>query len=283
MALFKGIRPVRTPYEEPPAEPQARHRAERRPQPRARHHRARTATGNVIQESEVRNRKSDTLPGDFRFPGSDFRLPAIFGIVNITEDSFSDGGLYLSPLAALSHARKLSDEGADVLDLGAASSNPDAKHVPPEIEIARLAPIVSALKKDGRKISIDSFVPETQVWALAQGVDYLNDIQGFPEAKLYPALAKARCKLVVMHSVQGRGRATRMETDAAGIMDRIAAFFETRIKALILAGVARERLILDPGMGFFLGANPDVSLTVLRWLPELKAAFGLPHPDLGLA
>jgi dihydropteroate synthase type 2 len=202
--------------------------------------------------------------------------PLIFGIVNITEDSFSDGGLYLSPQAALTHARKLAEDGVDVLDLGAASSNPDAKHVPADVEIARLAPIVAALKKEARKISIDSFAPETQSWALAQGVDYLNDIQGFPEAKLYPALAKARCKLVVMHSVQGCGRATRVETDPATIMGRIHDFFETRIAALTSVGVPRERLILDPGMGFFLGANPDVSLRVLKRLPELKAAFGLP-------
>lgn len=202
--------------------------------------------------------------------------PTIFGIVNITEDSFSDGGLFLSPLAALTHTRKLTDDGADVLDLGAASSNPDAKHVPSDVEIARLAPIVAALKQETRKISIDSFAPETQVWALAQGVDYLNDIQGFPEPKLYPALAKARARLIVMHSVQGRGRATRVETDPATIMDRIRDFFENRIKALTAAGIARERLILDPGMGFFLGANSDVSLAVLKRLPELKAAFGLP-------
>lgn len=202
--------------------------------------------------------------------------PQIFGIVNLTEDSFSDGGLYLSPQAALAHARKLLDGGAHVLDLGAASSNPDAKQVPADVEIARLAPIVSALKKEGRKISIDSFAPETQSWALAQNVDYLNDTQGFPEAKLYPALARARAKLVVMHAVQARGRATRVETNPATIMERIHDFFAARINALTSAGIARERLILDPGMGFFLGANPEASLTVLKHLPELKKAFGLP-------
>jgi dihydropteroate synthase type 2 len=202
--------------------------------------------------------------------------PKIFGIVNITEDSFSDGGLYLSPLAAITHARALAEGGADVLDLGAASSNPDAKPVPPQIEIARLAPVVAALKKEGRKISIDSFAPETQAWALTQGVDYLNDIQGFPEVNFYPVLAKARAKLVVMHSVQGRGRATRAEIDPAIVAVRIRDFFEKRICALTSAGIARERLILDPGMGFFLGANPEASLTSLKRLPELKAAFGLP-------
>jgi dihydropteroate synthase type 2 len=202
--------------------------------------------------------------------------PVIFGIVNITEDSFSDGGLYLSPETALAHARKLAADGADVVDLGAASSNPDAKHVPHDVEIARLAPVVAALKKEGQKISIDTFAPQTQVWAIGQGVDYLNDIQGFPDGKIYPALAKAKCKLVVMHSVQGRGPATRAPGDASTVMERIFDFFRGRIDALTKAGVARERLILDPGMGLFLGAGVEVSLTVLRRLPELKRAFQLP-------
>lgn len=163
-----------------------------------------------------------------------------------------------------------------MLDLGAASSNPDAKHVPYEVEIARLAPVVTALKRDGLKLSIDTFAPKTQMWAIGQGVDYLNDIQGFPDADMYPALARAKCKLVAMHSVQGRGPATREKGNAGTIMDRILDFFHTRLAALTKAGIARERIIIDPGMGLFLGAGVDVSLTVLRRLPELKAAFGLP-------
>ena len=230
----------------------------------------------MIQKSEIGIQKSEEFLADFRFQNSDFRFPTLVGIVNLTEDSFSDGGRYLSPDAALAQARKLAGEGAEVLDLGAASSNPDAKHVPPDVEIARLAPVVAALKKEGRKISIDSFAPETQSWALAQDVDYLNDIQGFPEEKIYPALAKAKCRLVVMHSVQGRGPATRMEIDSASIMGRIHDFFAARIEALTKAGIARERLILDPGMGLFLGTKAEASFTVLRRLPELKKAFGLP-------
>jgi dihydropteroate synthase len=199
----------------------------------------------------------------------------IFAILNITEDSFSDGGRYLEPDAALAHARKLALD-AEVLDLGAASSHPDAKAVAPNVEIARLAPVVVALKKENRSISIDSFAPEVQRWALAQDVDYLNDIQGFPYTELYPELATARAKLVVMHSVEGRGRATRADVPPQEIVARCMTFFDERIAALTGAGIARERLILDPGMGFFLGSNPDASITMLRALPQLKAAFGLP-------
>jgi dihydropteroate synthase type 2 len=165
--------------------------------------------------------------------------------------------------------------GADVLDVGAASSNPESAPVPSEVEISRLAPIVREAKRRNWTVSLDTFSPTVQEWALAQGVAYLNDVSGFPEPRLYPALARSSAKLIVMHSVQG-GPATRVDTDPGTIVDRIIAFFAARLDALEAAGVARSRLILDPGMGFFLGANPEVSLTVLRRLPDLKARFGLP-------
>jgi dihydropteroate synthase type 2 len=201
--------------------------------------------------------------------------PSIFGILNITEDSFSDGGRFLAPEAALAQAEKLIQDGADVLDAGAASSNPDSAPVPADVEIARLKPIVAEAKRRNWTLSVDTFSPVVQEWAISENVAWLNDIRGFPEAALYPLLAKSRAKLVVMHSVQG-GRATRVGTDPATIVERIGEFFEARVAALTGAGVARERLTLDPGMGFFLGADPEVSLTVLRRLPELKQRFGLP-------
>ncbi len=202
--------------------------------------------------------------------------PQLFGILNITEDSFSDGGKFLAPGAALNHAEMLMGDGADVLDLGGASSNPDSAPVPPKTEIARLAPIVALGKNRGWPISVDSFAPETQSWAIGEGVQYLNDIQGFPYPEMYPDLARFRAKLIVMHSVQELGRAQRIETDPETIMDRIFKFFEQRVNALTKAGIARQRLILDPGMGFFLGASPEVSLTVLKGLSQLKSVFGLP-------
>ena len=94
-------------------------------------------------------------------------------------------------------------------------------------------------------------------------MDYLNDIQGFPDLRLYPALADAKAKLIVMHSVQQRGRATRVEVTPGDIFDRVKHFFEDRVAALVRAGVARDRLVLDPGMGFFLGSRPEASFTIL--------------------
>jgi dihydropteroate synthase type 2 len=200
----------------------------------------------------------------------------IFGILNVTEDSFSDGGKYLTADAAIAHAEQLMADGADGVDIGAASSNPGAKPVAPQEEIARLAAILPVLAARGIPVSVDSFAPEVQRWALAQGVAYLNDIHGFPDAALYPMLAASDAKLIVMHMVQAHGVAVRTDVPPTEIFDRVTGFFATRLKALADAGVARDRIILDPGMGQFVGADPENSLILLRRLPDLKARHGLP-------
>ena len=202
--------------------------------------------------------------------------PCLFGIVNITEDSFSDGGRYLNPSDAIGHARALVAAGAQVIDLGAAASNVDAQPVSAAEEIRRLDPVIAALAADGTPISVDSFSPEVQRFAIESGAAVLNDIQGFPDPSFYPELAAASCRLVVMHAVQGRGRAERVELSADQVWDRIHNFFGERLAALECGGVARERLILDPGMGFFLSKRPEASLRVLTGLDRLKCEFGVP-------
>jgi dihydropteroate synthase type 2 len=200
----------------------------------------------------------------------------ILGILNITSDSFSDGGKYLEPGAAIFHARAMVESGADIIDIGAASSHPDAQAVAHDVEIARLAAVIPALKEKGQSLSIDTFAPDVQRWALQQPIDYLNDIHGFPDPALYPALAQSDVKLILMHMVQEKGVAVRTEVPSTEIFDRVLRFFDTRIKALTDAGIARERLILDPGMGQFVGTDAENSLILLRRLPELKARYGLP-------
>ena len=202
--------------------------------------------------------------------------PVLLGIVNVTEDSFSDGGAYLDPDAALAHARLLAAQGAAIVDLGAAASNPRAKPVTPETEIARLRPIVDALKHDGTEISVDSFAVETQRWALSQGVGFLNDIHGFPRPEIYPDLARSSAKLIVMHALNETGPARREDETPPNLFERIIGFFESRIAALTKAGIDRSRLILDPGMGLFLGNSREASFMMLRRIADLKAAFGMP-------
>lgn len=196
--------------------------------------------------------------------------------MNLTEDSFSAGGRHLDPEHAVAHARTLVRDGADAIDLGAAASNPDAAPVSADEEIRRLGPVVDALERDGVPVSIDSFQPAVQAWALSRRVAFLNDTRGFPEESLYPRLAAGRSRLVVMHAVQQKGRADRADGDATIIFDRVLAFFRRRLADLEAGGVPRARCILDPGMGFFLGAGIAPSLAVLRKLGELRAAFELP-------
>ncbi len=199
----------------------------------------------------------------------------IFGIVNITTDSFSDGGMFIETDKAIAHALQLAENGANVIDLGAASSNPHTSPVSIEEEIARLSPVIKALKEKGIKISIDTFKPEVQKFCMEQGVEYINDIQGFPFPEFYPELAKSNCKLVVMHSVQRLGTATIVETNPEEVFNSMMAFFEERINALKNAGISEDRLILDPGMGYFLGSNPESSILMLKRFNEVKEKFGL--------
>ena len=200
--------------------------------------------------------------------------PRIFGVVNLTRDSFSDGGRFLSPESAIAHALALAEDGADVVDLGPASSHPDAESVSPDEEIRRLAPVVARLKRERVPVSIDSFQPPTQRWALDAGVEYLNDVRGFGDEALYPALAGGENRLIVMHAIGAAGRAHRETTEPAGVYRRALDFLGQRARALTRAGVSADRIVVDPGMGFFLGENASSSTYVLKRLPDLKRRLG---------
>lgn len=202
--------------------------------------------------------------------------PKLVGVVNVTSDSFSDGGCYLSTESALARAEQLIAEGADVIELGAASSHPDAAEVCAEEEIDRLAPILDALIPKRVSLCVDSWKRETQRFCIRRGVQMLNDIQGFPAPDLYPDLGKAGTVMVVMHSVQRQGPATRLARDAAEVVAGVYEFFQMRIDALVAGGVRRDQLVLDPGMGFFLGSAPEPSLAVLVEVEGFKRRFDLP-------
>ena len=203
-------------------------------------------------------------------------IPKILGILNITEDSFSDGGLYLEPEKALQKAEQLIKGGAAVIDVGAASSNPATKKVSPKLEIERLETVIDFLLSRNIAISIDSFQPEVQRYVLKRKVHYLNDIQGFPCPGIYPDLAASDCKLIVMHSVQRLGPATIVETKPEQVWNGMMDFFTERLNSLKKAGISADRIIIDPGMGFFLGSNPGSSIHVLKNITRLKEHFNLP-------
>jgi dihydropteroate synthase type 2 len=200
----------------------------------------------------------------------------LVGIVNITADSFSDGGRFLAAENAVAHARQLRSQGADIIELGPAASHPGARKVSADEEIRRLAGVLDQLVAEDIPVSVDSFLPETQRFAAAHGAAYLNDIQGFPDPARYAELAGADCRLIVMHSVQRAGPATKVLTDSAVVGRGIERFFTERLAVLEAAGIGRDRLVIDPGLGYFLGASPEPSLAVLAGLRRMKARFGVP-------
>lgn len=208
----------------------------------------------------------------------DAHRPIVMGILNLSEDSFSDGGKYVDSAAALTHAETLLRGGADVIDVGAQASNPSAAEVSPDEEIERLFPVVSALKRRGVRVSVDTFRPAVMRAMLALDVDYINDIRGFASAESRDVVRDARAKLVVMHAVHSdraiadgfeAARAEPMATDVTTIVTRVERWLRERAAQLEAYGIARDRLILDPGMGFFLGSDPRLSIEVLRNLPAL--------------
>ncbi len=197
-------------------------------------------------------------------------MTQILGILNLTRDSFSDGGRFVEPDAAVAHAKQLVADGADAVDLGAESSHPDSEDVSAEEEIARLTPVIETLKAAGICISVDTYKPAVMRHVLALGVDYINDITALGLPASIAAARDSDARLILMHSRSAAARAERAEADPTTMVDDIIHFFDERISTLTAAGIARHRLILDPGMGFFLGSNAEVSLAVLRDLGRLR-------------
>lgn len=201
-------------------------------------------------------------------------MPRLFGILNLSLDSFSDGGAYATLDAAIGQAERLVAEGAWAVDVGAVSSNPDGDGLSPEDELDRLRPVLDALDERSIRVSVDTFAAEVQR-ALAHRVAVLNDIRGFPDIRSSPEVVEADCQLVVMHALQD-GRADRRAARADQIVERIERFFDDRLDELVRAGVEEDRLVLDPGMGFFLGDGPAPSVAVFHALPRLMERFDLP-------
>ncbi len=205
------------------------------------------------------------------------RIPTvqILGILNLTRDSFSDGGRYLAPDQALAHARQLVADGANIIDIGAESTHPDAEDVPADEEIARLTPVIEALHAEGVPISVDTHKPSVMRAVLGLGADLINDVTALRDAAAVAAVRDSSARIIIMHSIATGARAERTDVPELKIIEPIMNFFLRRVGELERAGISRERLILDPGMGFFLGSDPAVSLTVLRDLDRI-ATLGLP-------
>lgn len=197
--------------------------------------------------------------------------PLIMGILNITPDSFSDGGKYFSAESALAHARKMVADGADIIDIGAESTRPNAERVSAEDELARLVPAIRAVRSlfPNIPISADTYKPQVARAAIEAGADIINDVvsdesDGFAMAKV---AAKLGCGLVITHNSRG-------EAESGGFFESLCSRLAEKIAAAVAAGVPRENIIADAGVGF--GKTADENVETVARLGELRARLGCP-------
>ncbi len=194
------------------------------------------------------------------------------GVVNITPDSFSDGGMFLSPAAAIAQGRRLADEGAAILDIGAESSRPGAQPVSEEQELARLMPVLEALATLPLPLSVDTRRAGVMRAVLAAGASMINDIDALGAPGALEAVAKSTCAVCLMHK---KGEPATMQADPRydDVVREVADFLAARAAAAQAAGIVAERIVIDPGFGF--GKTADHNIELLRHLGVL-AATGLP-------
>jgi dihydropteroate synthase len=197
------------------------------------------------------------------------RRPIVMGVLNVTPDSFSDGGRFLDPAAAIGQARAMIAAGADILDIGAESTRPygGAVAVSIEEEMRRLMPVLPAVAALGIPVSIDTIKAKVAAWALASGAAIMNDVWGLQrDSDLARVVAEHAIPVIIMHNREAAD-------PSIDIMSDIVAFFARSLEIATRAGISRDKIVLDPGIGF--GKTPEQSLIAISRLGELKS-FGLP-------
>ena len=194
------------------------------------------------------------------------------GIVNVTHDSFSDGGQYLEASRAIARGLQLRDDGADLVDVGGESTRPGAQPVGVDEELRRILPVVEALVREGVAVSVDTLKPEVMRAAVDAGCAMVNDVNAFHAPGAIAAVANAPVGLCVMH-MQGTPATMQVDPRYDDVVAEVAAFLRSRAVVLEEAGVERERIVIDPGFGF--GKTRAHNIALFRALPAL-AAMGYP-------
>ena len=197
------------------------------------------------------------------------RIPRLMGVVNVTLDSFSDGGRFFEPAAAIEHGLRLAAEGADLLDIGGQSTRPGAAPVAVEEELRRVLPVVTALhEQTGTPLSIDTFSAKVAAECLAAGAEVINDITALTESAMMELAARSGCGVCVMH-MQGTPQTMQIHPHYADVVKDVAAWLAARRDALLAAGIAQERIALDPGIGF--GKTAGHNLAILNHLGRYRS------------
>ena len=198
-----------------------------------------------------------------------FRLflerPLVMGIVNVTPDSFSDGGRHFDAARAIAHGRQLVEEGADLLDIGGESSRPGAQSVSAEEELRRVLPVIEALAGVGVPLSVDTVKPEVMRRAVAAGASVINDIAALQAPGALEAAAASDAAVCLMH-MQGEPRTMQADPSYGDVVAEVRDFLAARVAAAQAAGIAAERIVVDPGFGF--GKRLAHNLALLRHLGQ---------------
>ncbi len=192
--------------------------------------------------------------------------PRIMGIVNTTPDSFSDGGRWVDARAAIRHALKLREDGADILDVGGESTRPGAAAVPAEEEIRRVLPVIEALVGYGCVVSVDTRKPEVMRAALDAGAAMVNDVMALREPGALQVVVASDAAVCLMH-MQGEPHSMQHAPRYADVVEEVKVFLQGRVRACATAGIGRERLVIDPGFGF--GKTLRHNLDLLKHLESL--------------
>lgn len=204
--------------------------------------------------------------------------PIIMGIINLTPDSFSDGGKYNTEDSAIRQALKLEEEGADILDLGAEASGPNSKDITITEEINRLIPILKKIRKyTSLKISIDTYKSQLADLALKEGADYINDITAFRgDKQMAKTIAHHKAKSIIMYSKDPTARTTITKKSYKNVIKTISTFLKARLKYAENNGLDPSSLIIDPGMGHYISSIPKYSYEIIARLQEIKETFEQP-------
>jgi dihydropteroate synthase len=201
----------------------------------------------------------------------DLQLPVIMGVLNVTPDSFSDGGRFLDVAAAVAHGRRMVEEGAAIIDVGGESTRPGAEAVSVDDEIRRVVPVVEALRaQTSAVISVDTSKPEVMRAAAQAGAGLLNDVRAFSEPHALEVAAATECALCVMH-MQGDPRTMQLAPHYNDVVSEVKAFLVQRVEVCRGAGVAADRIAIDPGFGF--GKTLEHNLELLRQLRKLGSEW----------
>lgn len=197
----------------------------------------------------------------------------VMGVLNVTPDSFSDGGSWMALEAALEHAEQMLAQGVDIIDIGGESSRPGAQPLVLADELQRVMPVLFGLRDCGKPLSVDTTKPQVMREAILAGADMINDINAFRTPGAIEAVQDSDCALCIMH-MQNQPQTMQQQPDYADVVSEVIAFLQQRVAALVGAGIARARLCIDPGFGF--GKTLAHNLALLHHLPRIQAELDLP-------